>query len=270
MSNPPPQVGGLFVAGWSSKPQKAALAAPGWTNPEIAAVAVLLLVLLSGTGWLVWDRYASGGTEIGATAGGTTEDGSGGGAPAPGTSAPVQRGQAGGHGQAAGVAAGLDGEHPGNPSAESADIVVHVAGAVKNPGVYHLPQGARVVDALTAAGGQRPDGRGDVLNLAAPLADGDKVYVPRSQEVASGGQSAGPGTAAGGWGQSGAGNGKVDVNHADAAALETLPGVGPALAGAILRYRQDHGLFRNVADLEKVPGIGPAKLAALQDRVVVR
>lgn len=142
-----------------------------------------------------------------------------------------------------------------------APVVVHVAGAVEQPGVYELAGGARVRDAVAAAGGPTPEANWDALNLAAVVADASQVYVPAIGEdvVATvapppAGDPAPPGL--------------VDVNHADAALLETLPGVGPATAAAITTERERNGPFLGVEDLDRVPGIGPAKLAALRDLVV--
>ncbi|MHB9144114.1 MAG: helix-hairpin-helix domain-containing protein [Symbiobacteriia bacterium] len=244
----------------------------GWSRPELLAVAALLLVLVSGTAWLAWDRLGGwGGNDApaGATASAVARKGAGpagsgttaGGAPGGGMAGDAAA--ANGSGSAEGGAGGGEG------SAAAAEITVHVAGAVLHPGVYRLPAGSRTVGAVTAAGGQRADGRSDLLNLAALLVDGDKVYVPAQREVDGATPGTGTGSAGSGWALPGRG-GKVDVNHADLPALETLPGVGPSLAGSILRYRQEHGPFQRVEDMEKVPGIGPAKLAALRDQVVLR
>jgi competence protein ComEA len=148
----------------------------------------------------------------------------------------------------------------------AAGVVVHVAGAVARPGLVRLPGGARVADAVDAAGGLRPDADLDRLNLAAPLSDGQRVWVPivgqdAPREVDPGGASPGAGT-------SGA-PAIVDLNTATASELESLPGVGPATAQAILEQRRRVGRFRSVDDLLDVRGIGPSKLAALRDRVRV-
>lgn len=250
----------------------------GWSRPELLAVAALLVVIISGTGWLAWDRLG-GWSDSGAA--GRAAGASGSKSLTAGASGTPGAGQSGaGAGAQGGAAAGGDGSAPEAGSAgvpegaagggkAAAAITVHVVGAVLHPGVYRLPPGSRAVDAVTAAGGQRADGRSDLLNLAAALVDGDKVYVPSQRDVDGAGQGGTGSAGGGGWTMPGQG-GKVDVNHADLQTLETLPGVGPSLAAAILRYRQEHGPFRAVQDLEKVPGIGPAKLAALRDRVVLR
>ncbi len=146
----------------------------------------------------------------------------------------------------------------GDAGATGPDVVVHVAGAVEAPGVYDLPASARVHDAIEAAGGATSFADLDLLNLAAPIVDGMQIRVPEpGEEVAP---LVVPGSAD---------DGPVDLNRADAAELDTLPGVGPATAAAIVAHRDEHGPFASVDDLLSVPGIGPAKLAALSDLVAV-
>jgi competence protein ComEA len=143
----------------------------------------------------------------------------------------------------------------------AASVVVHVAGAVEEPGVYELAAGARVRDAVVAAGGPTVEANWDALNLAAVVADASRVYVPAiGEEVVA---TLAPPTVG-----DQPPTGPVDVNHADAALLETLPGVGPATAAAIITERERNGPFLGVDDLDRVPGIGPAKLAAIRDLVV--
>lgn len=141
-------------------------------------------------------------------------------------------------------------------------VVVHVAGAVAAPGVHELPPGSRVIDAVEASGGLAADADPGAVNLAAPVADGSQVYVPRVGEVP-------PGPAPGGGGGGQEASGPVDLNTADAARLEALPGVGPATAAAIIDHRERHGPFTTVEGLLEVRGIGEAKLAALRDLVRV-
>ena len=148
---------------------------------------------------------------------------------------------------------------------EPAEVVVHVAGAVAAPGVHRLPSDARVVDALDASGGALDDADLARLNLAAPLADGSQVYVPRV------GESPPATLAPGGAGGSGAAGapGPVDLNTATAEQLEELPGVGPATAAAIIAHRDEIGGFSAVDQLLDVRGIGDAKMAELRDLVTV-
>jgi competence protein ComEA len=147
-------------------------------------------------------------------------------------------------------------------SAVPADLVVHVAGAVVRPGVLHLPAGARVIDAVAAAGGLTPEADGTRLNLAAPVADGTRVYVPAVGEVLSAG--ADPIVA-----DPGASPGPLDLNAADEAALDALPGIGPATAKAIVAHRAEIGRFTSIDQLLDVRGIGPAKLEELRPLVTV-
>jgi len=150
-----------------------------------------------------------------------------------------------------------DAPAPGDAPTTTAggDLHVHAAGAVVQPGVVTVPSGARVTDVVAAAGGPAPDADLNQVNLAAPVSDGERVYIPRQGEVAS---TASGGTAAA------KGNGLVNINEADQAALDTLPGVGPSTAQAIIDYRKTHGRFRSVDDLLNVRGIGPAKLSQIK------
>lgn len=139
----------------------------------------------------------------------------------------------------------------------TAELVVDVQGAVAEPGVYRLPQGSRVLDALARAGGTDDEAAPGALNLARPLADGEQLIVPTVEEQAEVAQ-AGPEE-----------GGPVSLNRSDAAALETLPGVGPSLAGAIIAHRDEHGPFTDIAQLDDVAGIGPATLERLTPLVTL-
>ena len=155
------------------------------------------------------------------------------------------------------------------PTTTSAEVLVHAAGSVVAPGLYRLPTGSRVGDLLDAAGGVAPEGDTNRINLAAPLADGERVYVPRVGELEvppiavadeptiadspSGATAVQP----------------LDLNRATAEQLEELPGVGPSIAGAIVDHRETSGAFRSVDDLLEVRGIGPARLEQLRDLVRV-
>ena len=142
-------------------------------------------------------------------------------------------------------------------------VVVHVAGAVVSPGVYELPAGSRVEGAVTAAGGARPDAVSSALNLAAPLTDGTRIYVPMVGEevppTPAVAVAPGPTTPPG----------PIDLNRATAAELDDLPGIGPSTAQAIVEHRTANGPFAAVDDLEAVRGIGPAKLDAIRALVTV-
>jgi competence protein ComEA len=151
-------------------------------------------------------------------------------------------------------------------------LVVHAAGAVARPGLHTVAAGARVADVVAAAGGLAPDADQDRLNLAAPVADGERLFVPRLGEPevppVVGGSAPAGGGAAGAGGEGGA-PGPVDLNTATAEALDALPGIGPSTAAAILEHRERVGPFTSVDGLLDVRGIGPAKLEALRDLVVV-
>ena len=145
------------------------------------------------------------------------------------------------------------------PTRQAEPVVVHVAGAVLSPGVYSLPEGARVEDALDAAGGALEDADLDQLNLAAPLPDGVQIRVPIVGEVLPAPPSLGLSSPM---------EGPIDINRATEGQLDELPGVGPATAAAIVAWRDEYGPFASTEGLLDVPGIGPAKLAALADLVV--
>lgn len=155
----------------------------------------------------------------------------------------------------------------------SSQIVVHVAGEVAHPGVVELASGARVIDAIEAAGGVTSKADTDAVNLARTLVDGEQIYLPQPGETL-------PQTAAqGGIGTSGksgtlgssSGNSAalVNLNTADAATLETLPGIGPALAARIIEYRESHGPFAAVEDITDVSGIGSATLEKFREQATV-
>jgi len=159
--------------------------------------------------------------------------------------------------------AGTTGDTTAQPAVGDERPVAHAAGAVVHPGVYRLDAGARVADLLAAAGGPAPEADLDAINLAAKVADGDRIYVPRHGEVPVGT------TAAGSAGGGSASGGVVNLNTASVDELDSLPGVGPATAQAILDYRRQHGKFRSVDQLLEVRGIGDAKLRQIRPRVRV-
>jgi len=156
---------------------------------------------------------------------------------------------------------------PPSAAPTPAEVVVDVAGAVARPQVVRLPVGARVVDAIAAAGGATDDADLARLNLARVLLDGEQVLVPRPGDPVPAPDLA-PATAAGGGSGAPGGAGPVDLNPADEATLETLPGIGPVLAGRIVEHRATRP-FGSVDELVDVPGIGPALMARLRDRVRV-
>jgi competence protein ComEA len=138
--------------------------------------------------------------------------------------------------------------------------VVHVTGAVRRPGVYRLPSWARLDLAVKRAGGPAPGADLAGVNLAAKVADGQQVVVPRAG-------AAGGAVAAAAGGDSAAQSGPISLNTATPEQLDQLEGVGPATAQKILDWRKQHGGFRSVDDLKQITGIGPKRFAALKDNV---
>jgi competence protein ComEA len=152
---------------------------------------------------------------------------------------------------------------PAVSTTPAADMLVHVAGAVVHPGVYSVPSGARVVDAIAAGGGVTAEANTNALNLAAPVNDGERVYVPLVGEAIVPVLAAAPGASGS------ATAGPLNLNTATTDELDELPGVGPATAEAIVAHRQQHGPFASIDSLGDVRGIGPAKLEALRGLVTV-
>lgn len=178
--------------------------------------------------------------------------------------APVPQGGTGAVADGAGVPEPSPGPPPaaGGPGGR---IVVDVSGKVRRPGIHRMPSGARVADALRAAGGVRPGVDLDGLNRARVLVDGEQIMVgaPPGPAAADGTGGGGTGPAATG----GTASGPVSLNSATAEQLDTLPGVGPVLAQHIVDYRTQHGGFRSVDELREVSGIGDRRFADLQSLV---
>jgi competence protein ComEA len=142
-------------------------------------------------------------------------------------------------------------------------LMVHVVGEVKDPGVYELASGARVLDAVAAAGGFTKGADQTSIHLVRPISDGEQLVVfkcgsPNCNQVTSAG---GSGT--------GSANTKVNVNTGSASQLDSLPGIGPTLAGRIVDYRNSNGGFKSVSDLGRVSGIGPKLLAQIANLVTL-
>jgi len=136
-------------------------------------------------------------------------------------------------------------------AAAAPKLVVHVAGAVRRPGLYRLAEGKRVADAVARAGGATAPADTAAINLAAPLADGMQVVVPSRVAGAAGAAAAG----------------RVSLSSASVAELDALPGIGPVTAQKIVDYRLAHGGFRSIDDLDAIPGIGPARIEQLREVV---
>ncbi|WP_282819409.1 ComEA family DNA-binding protein [Curtobacterium flaccumfaciens] len=240
---------------------------PWWSrlalSPRAAVVLAAVVVLVAVVVVLVGALAAGGGGPRGA--GGVVVRG-----------APTAGAVSGGPSPSAGASAGAAPSAPG-----AGRVMVHVLGAVRRSGVVELPASSRVGEALERAGGATDDADLDRLNLARVLTDGERLYVPRvgQQEVpealgpVADGAAVGPTAGAVGGGDTAGtgveGSAVVDLNTADQTALETLPGIGPGLAGRIIAWRDEHGRFTAVEDLLDVSGIGDVRFAELRDRVRV-
>lgn len=227
------------------------------SGPRAAAAGLLFVVLVAAVGFgvrVAWAKAAS----------------------TPQVVAPSESGSAlGGRASTAtGFASSSTASGGGGPPAGS--VTVHVVGQVARPGVFTMPAGSRVSDAVAKAG-VRKGANLAAINLARPLVDGEQIYVPKPGEVVAGGAGGGggdtgpgsggaPGPAGGG---AGGGAGPVNLNSATAAQLEELPGVGPVLAQRIIDWRTEHGRFASVDELGEVSGIGEKIFATLQPKVTV-
>ena len=229
----------------------------------VAAVAVVLAIAVVGAVWRWWPRADPAGLSAGI-------------ARASASTAGVKPSGAGSSTAEAGAAVAVRG-------AEVGSVTVHMVGAVIHPGVYELPAAARVRDAVNAAGGLSGNAASAAINLARLLADGEQIFIPTEDEYTK--ATAGAGTP----NVSGASKGVVspggasaenpgapsvgtvvNINTADAAALDALPGVGPSTAAKIVADREANGPFLTPDDLGRVSGIGPKKLEALKDFIRVQ
>jgi len=141
----------------------------------------------------------------------------------------------------------------GGPGPASGDVVVHVSGAVRDPGVYRLPAGSRVEQAVERAGGASPAATPDAINLAARLADGQQVVVPSRRGTAAAGAAVE--------------DGPISLGSATADQLEEIDGIGPVTAETIVDFRDQQGGVSAVEDLDQIPGIGPTTMEALSARL---
>ena len=148
-------------------------------------------------------------------------------------------------------------------SISKAQTSTSVEGAVAAPGLFELSEGSRVYDAIQAAGGFTEDARHDAVNLARVLTDGEQIIVPTTQN--DGGSDTTPATAA----SPGTATGKVNINTADSATLDTLPGIGASTAAKIVADREANGPFKTIEDLKRVSGIGDKKFSQLEGCITV-
>lgn len=151
---------------------------------------------------------------------------------------------------------------------EAPVCVVHICGAVRQPGVYELPAGSRIMDAVTAGGGFLPEADQAACNLARKVEDGCQIYIMTLEESRQRTDDAGPLAESDAAAQAER-EGKVNLNTADAATLKTLPGIGDSRAAAILSWREENGRFESIEDIMKVSGIKEAAFAKIKDRITV-
>ena len=146
-------------------------------------------------------------------------------------------------------------------------IMIHVTGEVENQGVVILPEGARIVDAIEAAGGETVNADLNKLNLAYVLSDGEKLYVPNKNEENENTEYI---TTSGGENSMDSNNGLINLNTASIQELTTLPGIGEALATRIIEYREQNGKFNDVEDIKNVSGIGDSKYESIKDLICTK
>lgn len=166
---------------------------------------------------------------------------------------------------------GQEDSPPEKERTEAVNIFVDVCGAVMHPGVYGMPPDSRVFQAIEMAGGFLPEAAGTYINQAQPLSDGQQIYVPtkeEAEEMAAGG-TAGKDTLASGIPGESREPEKINLNTADAAALQTLSGIGEAKAEAILAYREEHGGFSSIEEIMNVPGIKESTFSNIKDKIAV-
>ena len=223
------------------------------SGPRAAAAGLLFVVLVAAVGFgvrVAWAKAAS----------------------TPQVVAPSQSGSALGRSGPTGSGFASSSTASGGGGPPATTVTVHVVGQVERPGVFAMPAGSRVGDAVAKARARKGADLA-AINLARPLVDGEQIHVPKPGEIVPG-AAAGAGSAAGsaGGGAGGAASGSagpVNLNSATAPQLEELPGVGPVLAQRIIDWRTEHGRFASVDELGEVSGIGEKIFAALQPKVTV-
>ncbi len=158
----------------------------------------------------------------------------------------------------------LDAAATAESSPPKQEITVYVTGAVNKPGLVKVPEGARAAEAVNACGGLLPTADGEKINMAQSLKDGQQLKVPEktgtNSKTDSGKADKSKGADSGE---------KVNINTADEKELDTLPGVGPAMAKRIIEYRESEGAFQSIEDIKKIRGIGEAKFAKMKDKICI-
>lgn len=154
----------------------------------------------------------------------------------------------------------------GTNEANASTLFVHIAGSVKTPGLYELPQGSRVSDAVSAAGGMSEDANTSSVNLARQLTDGEQIIVASNEDILAATETE---TSNGSPSGEVSSQGKVNINTASAEELMTLDGVGEATADKIIAYRQENGPFARIEEIKEVSGIGEKKFGAMKDAITV-
>ena len=158
----------------------------------------------------------------------------------------------------------LDAAATAESSPPKQEITVYVTGAVNKPGLVKVPEGARAADAVNACGGLLPTADSEKVNMAQALKDGQQLKVPEKNPAANGSQNDRSNMS------KSADNGeRVNINTADERTLDTLPGIGPAMAKRIIEYRETEGAFQSIEDIKKIRGIGDAKFAKLKDKICI-
>lgn len=227
------------------------------TRAELTGLLVLLVGAVVATGALWWS--AAGPVPPAPVSSNPAADSEAVGA------SPGQEPQDGRHDRLGAADAAIGGTDPsvsGGGDGEQAPLTVHVTGAVASPGVVTVEAGARVADAIAAAGEATSEAQPHRLNLARPVTDGERVHVPREGDQVPADEVDGTTTGLDA-------QGRVDLNRADGATLETLTGIGPARAEAIIDHREQHGPFAQPGDLRDVSGIGEATFQRLAEDITV-
>lgn len=163
----------------------------------------------------------------------------------------------------------LESSTPAETSPPRQEITVYVTGAVNKPGLVKVPEGARAAEAVNACGGLLPTADSEKINLAQALKDGQQLKVPEKMRSNVKSEPSKIDKSKSDKSKAGDGEEKVNINTADEKELDTLPGIGPAMAQRIIEYRETEGAFQSIEDIKKIRGIGEAKFAKLKDKICI-